>query len=99
MTDTLTLSDATRLARVLEAPTGNRKVARTTDGGETVVYGVARHIVRSETDHGFLVGDPDFDVRDACLRVTSKTGFDFFWPIRDLMADLDTGAFALYDWS
>lgn len=99
MTDTLTITDATSLGMVMEAAQGGRKVARTTDGGETVIYGIARHIVRSETNHGFLAGDPDFDVRDACLRVTSKSGFDHFWPIRDLMGDVRTGSFAVYDWS
>lgn len=97
MSDTLTLSDATSLAMVLAAPEGNRKVARTTDGGETVIYGTARHLVRSEEHYAF-VGN-DMDVRDAYLRVTSKTGLEFAWPIRALMAEIRTGSFALYDWS
>lgn len=74
------------LYRVLDAALGHKPVARHLDGN--VVYGTARR-----------VGDEqgctsDADLRDQFLWVTLNTGFEAFWPVKELALELFTGEFA-----
>lgn len=85
----LTFNDALSLNTVLDAPTGNRKVARVFPDGN-VVYGEARSV---GTDTGMF--DFDSDVRDQYLRVTSDMGFEHFWKVSDLMPEVGTGYFVV----
>ncbi len=88
MSDILTIGDAVNLEVVVRAAYTNGKVARCIDGGD-IVYGIARYITKDGSD----------DVRDSILRVTTRGGFEAFWPVRELMGEVQTGEFAIYDWS
>ena len=80
------------LYRVLDAALKNSKVARVHNGA--TVYGIARRV-------GDAVGaNVDIDIRDQFLWVTTKTGFEVFWPVGELANELFDGNFADdYDWS
>lgn len=83
----------TVLNRVLEAAMGNHKVARVHNGA--TVYGTARRI---GDESGSTMSD--LDIRDQYLWVTTKTGFEVFWPVGELANELFDGNFADdYDWS
>lgn len=61
----------------------------------SVQTGTARHFVRSATDCSFIASDSD--IRDAFLRVTGSNGFEYFFPVRDLIPHVHTGYFTLYN--
>lgn len=89
MADKFTLSDFGGAEIVLNTATHNSKVARAMDDGR-IVEGIARSV--GYENGNFAQGE---DVRDLFLRVTStQTGFDYFWPVRDLMREARQGLFA-----
>ncbi len=85
----LSLSDALKIGRVLRAAQHTEKVAFIDDGA--VREGIARHIVKSPDNVGFVGSDTD--VRDAYLRVTMTTGFERFTLVSELVDRLDTTFF------
>lgn len=91
----LTLTDLVALETIAGVAQRCAKVARYDKNSGDVVYGHARHICR-DTLGNFLRGDED--VRDGLLRVTLRSGFEAFWPVRELMQDVGKGEFAEYDW-
>ena len=98
MTEILTKDDAMKIAAILDMAIHGRKIARIVPddapvAGGLTVYGVARHI--SDPDGRFWPSDKD--VRDAYLHVTSRSGWELFWPIRELLKQ-DEGTFVAYDW-
>lgn len=80
MDKTLTVSDAVRLSSICEAAIGNKIVARLMDN--LLVVGTARGI---GDDWGCSV---DKDVREQYLWVTTRNGFEAFWPIAELMDEV-----------
>lgn len=86
---TLTVGDAINLGMILDAAGRNAPVARLVDGN--VIAGTARHVCHESGN--FLRSDED--VRDGYLRVTSYSGFEHFWPVRDLMPEVSSGEFVL----
>ena len=91
----LTMIDLVLLEGVMATLNNHAKVARVVEGG-AVVYGIARHVVRDVETAGFPTSLDD--VRDCFLRVTSRQGFEYFWPVADLMEDFARGEFVSYDW-
>lgn len=85
-TGTLNTHALVQLQGILEAAQGNRRVARMIAG--TVFTGEARSISDA---HGGYPHNTD-DVRDLYLRVALPIG-EAFWPVRDLMAEIDGGYF------
>lgn len=84
----------TVLNRVLDAALFNKKVARAHTDGD-IVYGIARRI---GDQSGSTLSDRD--IRDQFLWVTTKTGFEVFWPVSELANELFDGTFSDdYDWS
>lgn len=82
----LTVGDAVDLGAVVTAAVTSAPVARANADG-TVVYGTARSI---GDEHGNFASN---DVRDCFLRVTTTSGWDMFWPVSDLMAEVRSGLF------
>jgi hypothetical protein len=93
MSDVLSIDDANDLQTILTAAQRCAKVARAFGGGE-VIYGTARSI---GTQAGAFLTSED-DVRNGYLRVTTQSGLEAFWPVRELMREAGSGEFALYDW-
>lgn len=75
----LNTTTAVALSEVIRFAQTNARVAYLHDG--EVIEGIARHIVKSPDDIGFLTQMDD--VRDAYLRVTLVSGFEVFLPITD----------------
>lgn len=94
-TDTrvLTVRILAALQVVLEAAQGTRKVIWLQEDGREV-FGHARSI--GTTSGGFIRRDED--VRDAHLRITTRTGMEIFVPVARLVDDVHAGRFAIYDW-
>ena len=90
----LCMSDLVLLEGVMATLNDHAKVARVVN--DNVVYGIARHVVRDVETAGFPTSLDD--VRDCFLRVTSRQGFEYFWPVADLMEDFARGEFVSYDW-
>ena len=92
MTDNnnLNLSDALGLAVVLDAVKRGARVEWLDENGN-VHDGVARHLVKDPGSVAFL-HDAD-EVRDAYLRVSST--FEHFLPVRDVLALVREGKFAV----
>jgi hypothetical protein len=84
----LTISDAVRLGIVCEAAERKYPVARVLESG-LVVFGTARSI--GDRDGNFATRT--MDVRDCFLRVTTKSGLETYWPIAELMNEVNTGEF------
>lgn len=97
MSDPFTGFDYGNLRVVMDAVEQSAKVAWTLDEGETIRYGVARHLVKSEDNFGFR--DVHADIREAYLRITTREGMEVAYKVSDLMALVPNGAFAIYDWS
>lgn len=89
----LTMADLVALERIAHAAQTTAKVARATPDGD-ILYGTARSI--GDSRGNFL--KPGRDVRGAYLRVTSRSGFERFWPVAELMPLVHSGEFAEYDW-
>jgi hypothetical protein len=64
--------------------------SRALDNGD-VIYGQARSIGR--TDGAFLPAGED--VRAGYLRVTTRGGFEAFWPVSELVFEYLDGVFVL----
>lgn len=89
----LTVGDADALHNVLDT-TRVVKVAYAREDCE-ILYGTAR----------CLVGDADLgprdihaDVRDAYLRITTRSGMEVAFPVTELMEANRQGRFLAYDW-
>lgn len=74
----LSVSDAVSLGAICAA-TSYAKVARVI--GDDVVYGIARCI--GDTNGNFA--GPGDDIRDCYLRVTTRSGFEAFWKVSELI--------------
>lgn len=94
MAGILTMTQLVQLETIAGAAQRTAKVARATDDGE-VLYGIARSI---GDERGMFLGH-DTDIRDGYLRVTSRAGFEHFWPVAELMREVSDGLFAEYDWT
>jgi len=93
MNEILTMRDLVALEVIATAAERCARVARVLPSG-TPVYGTARSI---GNDRGAFLGR-DEDVRDGYLRVTTREGFETFWPVRELMPLVHSGEFTEYDW-
>ncbi len=92
----LTCSQARALAVIVKVARREGRVARVcTTAFHGVVRGTARHIV-TDTDRAGFPGADD-DVRDCWLRVTTEGGFEAFWSITELVEQVQTGEFVVYD--
>lgn len=91
--DILTIPAVMALSVIAEAASRGARVARVT--ADSVFYGTARSI--GTPDGGFIrTGE---DIRDATLRVTLKSGWDAYWPIQELMDEVLSHQFCVYDWA
>lgn len=92
MTDILTARDVMTLAEIISMTQRNAKIARDMSD-DILVYGHARSI----GDENFCA---DFrnDIRDQYLRVTTRGGMEYAWPVADLVKARQDGAFAEMDW-
>jgi hypothetical protein len=88
----LTMSDLTSLQVIAQAAETNSRVSWVTDG--PVLHGTARSI--GDERGNFLSGKDD--VRDGFLRITSKTGFEYFLPVTQLIHMVRDGYLALDSW-
>ncbi len=94
--DPLTVRDALAISEIILWAGRTAKIARLDRRTESdVVYGHARSI--GDRDFGFIHGDQD--VRDAFLRVTTRSGVEVAWPIRELVEDYKDHLFTQYEWS
>ena len=89
----MNIQETIAAAEVLRTAQTCAKVARAYDDG-TVVYGTARSV----GDQTGAFGQSDDDIRDLYLRVTTREGWERFWPMRELMTEVETGEFTTYDW-
>src|ERR1044072_9646252 len=94
----LTVREASAIATIIDMAVHGKKVARAIpedrDGAGHIVYGTARSL---QTERGSFLSDDD-DVRDAFLRVTSRAGFEHFWPLRELITESQEFPFMATDW-
>jgi hypothetical protein len=60
----------------------------------TPVKGIARCI--GDQSGNFVTSDGN--VADEFLRVTLESGFEAFWPVRELVDEVSLGRFARYEW-
>lgn len=90
-TQVLSITDAVDLGVVVNAAIRTARVVRCLDGGLLVRSGTARSI---GDDCGNFAGRDD-DVRDCSLRVTTDAGFEAFWPVAELIAEVRSGLFVL----
>lgn len=95
MSEVLTVADIITLAAIIDTAQRNAKVAWQDEDGD-LHYGIARHIVKSPDNFGFLGRNED--VRDGYLRITGKTGFEHALSIRALIQMHRDGTFAAYNW-
>lgn len=90
MSEILTIGDAIDIGAICGAAGRCAPVARALESGD-VVYGTARSI--GDTRGAFLASDTD--VRNGYLRVTTRSGLEAFWPLRELLTELRAGLFVL----
>jgi hypothetical protein len=91
--DPFTLRDLTLIAPIVQAAEGNRRVRwLDPEDQDGPVYG---GVARSLGDANFGFAKPTDDVRDLYLRVTTDRGGEVALKVRDLMALVDRGMFAL----
>ncbi len=83
----LTVTDAGRVAAILSAVEGNKKVARLFPNG-LVIIGTARRI---GDQNGASMWHTD--IRDQFLWVTTDQGSEAFWPVSELMPETYSGEF------
>jgi hypothetical protein len=90
----LTLSQAWSLGQIIDAASRSAPVARVHDDHpDGVIYGIARHVVVDE--HAAAFPSAGNDIRDCLLRVTTRSGFDAFWPLSELIGELQLRTFVL----
>jgi hypothetical protein len=87
---TLNKADASAVAAIIDAAVRSTKVARVLERGEVAV-GTARSI----GDENGIFLDGKTDVRDGYLRVTLLSGFEAFWPVRELLPLVHSGEFVV----
>lgn len=85
----VTISDVFALHAVVDAASRCAPVARLV--GSDVVYGTARSV--GDQEGRFLASGED--VRGAYLRVTTSAGWEVFWPVAELAAEVPEGAFVV----
>lgn len=85
----LSPGDVVILAAILNSTSGERRVARVID--DKTFVGTARAVVRESGSLAPLRPHRD-DVRAGYLHVTGTFG-EHFWPIAELMAELNVGEF------
>ncbi len=90
----LSIGDVMSLAAVIDTAVHNSKVARVMPETGDIVYGTARSI--GDLEGNFL--SDGSDVREAWLRVTSRSGWELFWSVKVLAEEQSRGEFAAYDW-
>lgn len=88
----LTTSDVVALGAIVSGARRSTRVSRALDCD--VVSGTARAVVTDE--RGLFAGARD-DVRDCLLWVTLSSGFEAFWPLRDLVDEQQSGLFVLHN--
>jgi hypothetical protein len=88
----LSARDASHLGSLVDASRRHAKVARVI-GNDDPVYGIARALVRDPENAYFLTGKDD--VRGAYLWVTTRNGFETFWPVAELVQDLEHSTFII----
>lgn len=86
----LSIRDVESLHRLIDACGRTAKVARLRPD-DSIVYGHARYICN---DSGYFL-TKDQDVRNAYMRVTTRSGFEEFWPIAELMGEVHAGTFGV----
>lgn len=86
----LSYSDAVAIADIVRAAHSGQRVARVFESGE-ILYGTARSIGDQNGNHA----SGKDDVRDVHLRVTLTNGFDHYWPMAELVADIKVGNFVV----
>jgi hypothetical protein len=84
------ISDVVALATIVNAAQTTAKVARAGDGCD-VVYGHARYLQ--------AVDGPTNNIMKMALRVTTREGWEVFWPVSELVEQAKCGEFTPYDWS
>lgn len=89
----LTVSDAIALGQILDIASRGARVRWTTDGGETIREGVARHIVAGPEPHEWNFLSANADVRDGYLRITTSTGLDVAIPVLEVVELMRATAF------
>jgi len=92
---TLTIHDVNLLRVVLEAAEQSARVTFIPPGGDDILHGTARHIVRGAAPSEWTFLHGDYDVRDAYLRITLTGGFDAAYPVRALMNSVERGEFVI----
>jgi hypothetical protein len=90
----LTMYDLQNLMYVVEAAQKCAKVAYVRPDG-IQIYGHARSI--GNENGGFIRTDED--VRDAYLRITTRSGMEIFLPVSELAEAHSKHLFMQYDWS
>lgn len=75
-------------ADIIRAAQGGLRVARVQTNGDPV-FGTARSI---GTETGAFARDKD-DVLDSYLRVTSRSGWEHFWLVSELITEWHQGLF------
>lgn len=82
-------------AQIIEAARDGARVAFIEEGeffnGDGIVWGTARHIVKDEGG-GFAHTEP---VEECLLRVTTKDGWEAFWPMAMLIEKFQRGMFCV----
>lgn len=84
----LTVSDVVALGAIVNAAHTTAKVARLVENND-VLYGHARSI---GDERGAFIRATE-DVRGVFLRVTLTSGFEAFWPVREVVAAYKAGEF------
>lgn len=94
--DALTFTVLAQVTPLLDMVEHNRKVVRLMgEDFDTRAEGIARSL--GSFNGGF--GRKGEDIRDMFLRVTLRSGFEAFWPVRDLMPEIAAHTFVAYDWA
>jgi hypothetical protein len=89
----LTAGTVLAIAEILGA-IGHR-IALVNDDGD-IVYGHARGITTGDGVAGFI--GRGRDIRDGFLWVTTRNGFESWYPVRALIASYARDEFRRYDW-
>lgn len=84
----LTATTALALAKIIGWARDTAKIAWVTDDNRTI-FGHARYLTYDSNAQ---------DVRDAQLRITTRSGMELFVPVAQLLHDYFAGSFVQYDW-
>jgi hypothetical protein len=86
----LNITDACTIADIIRAAQGNKPVTRLLEDG-TPVCGTARAITH---EGGAFLSAKD-DVRDGYLWMTMHSGFEQWWPVKEVITLVQSGEIAL----